>query len=86
MSADELRKHITAKPFTPFHPRAADGRRITVLNRDFILISPPGRHVYVFQPDGSHDVLDIQLIPSIEFGPPPATMTNQSAPSNTRNR
>ena len=79
MSADELRKFITATPFTPFHVRAADGRRIAVPNRDFILISPPGRHVYVFQPDGSHDVLDIQLIPSVEFGPPPADLAQQSA-------
>ncbi len=71
MSADELRKHITAIPFFAFHVRTADGRRVPVLGRDFALISPPGRHVYVFQPDGSHDVLDINLIPGVEFGPPP---------------
>jgi hypothetical protein len=71
MSADELRSHITAVPFETFSLRTADGRRIPVRNRDFILITPNKRHVYVFQPDNSREVLDIMLILGLEFGPPP---------------
>ena len=70
MTAEQLRQHITAVPFTPFHVRSADGRRIPVLNRDFILITPPQTHTFIFQPDGSYAVLDIALVPGVEYGPP----------------
>ena len=70
MTAEQLRQHVTAVPFTPFHIRTADGRRIPVLNRDFILITPTQTHTFVFQPDGSYVVLDIHLLPAVEYGPP----------------
>jgi hypothetical protein len=70
MTAEQLRQHITAVPFTPFHLRTVDGRRIPVLNRDFILITPPQTLTFVFQPDGSFEVLDMNLIPGVEYGPP----------------
>jgi hypothetical protein len=78
MTAEQIRQNIVAVPFTPFHLRTGDGRRIAVLNRDFILISPPQSHVFVFQPDGSYQVLDIHLIIGVEFGPP-----EQTSPQNT---
>lgn len=76
MTSEQLRNHITAVPFFPFHLRTGDGRRIPVLNRDFVLINPPKTHVFVFQADGSYEVLDIDLIPGVEFGPPPTTAPN----------
>jgi hypothetical protein len=81
MTVDELRKHITAVPFFPFHIRTGAGRRIPVLNRDFILITPTQSHVFVFQPDNSHQVLDINLIIGVEFGPPapPVAVPNLNA-------
>ena len=80
MSADELRTHITAVHFEPFNLRTADGRRIPVRARDFVLITPNKRSLYVFQPDNSREVLDIMLILGIEFGPPPAE-ANGKGPS-----
>lgn len=80
MSADELRTHITAVPFEPFYLRTADGRRIPVRARDFVLITPNKRSLYVFQPDNSREVLDIMLILGAEFGPPPLDK-NGSTPS-----
>ncbi len=72
MTADELRAFITAVPFRPFHVRTVDGRRLPVYNRDFILITPSQTHVYVFQPNDAYEVLDIAILPSVEFSTPPA--------------
>lgn len=72
MTADQVRHHIMAVPFTPFFLRTGDGRRISVVNRDFILITPTQSHVFVFQADGSYQVLDINLLVGAEYGPPEA--------------
>jgi len=49
MSVDELRKCIVASPFIPFTLNIADGRRIPVTGRDFILVPPEtGRIVMVY--------------------------------------
>ncbi len=73
MTAEQLRQHVTAVPFTPFYLRTGDGRRVPVMNRDFILITPSQLHAFVFQPDNSYQVLDINLLVGVEFGPPTAT-------------
>jgi hypothetical protein len=70
MTGDELKRHITATPFRPFRVHVADGRDISVQARDFILLSPSGRMAYVFQPDDSHDVLDVLMITGIHFTAP----------------
>lgn len=40
MSIEELRNNIVASPFVPFTLNIADGRRIPVVGRDFILVPP----------------------------------------------
>ena len=70
MTAEQIRQHIITVPFTPFHLRTVDGRRVPVMNRDFILITPSKLHLFVFQPDDSYQILDIDLIVGVEFGPP----------------
>ena len=70
MSAEELRRRMTATPFKLFTVNVADGRRIPVVGRDFILISDSGRVVTVIQRDDSFDVLDCLLITGLSFGPP----------------
>jgi hypothetical protein len=70
MTADELRKHINTQPLRTFTIHVADGRRVPVVHRDFILVSPKGRLVDVYQPDDAHDILDVMLITGLEFGPP----------------
>jgi hypothetical protein len=68
MSADELRKCIMASPFRPFTLTIADGRRIPVLGRDFILMAPEkGRTVVVYQRNDDFDILDTLLITGISF-------------------
>lgn len=75
MSLDELRRHITAVPFYPFTLNSADGRRVPVIGRDFILLSPTGRTAHVYQPDGSYELLDMLLVTGISAGPPPPVPT-----------
>ena len=67
MSGEELCKHITAVPFRPFTINMTDGRRIPVFGRDFIMLSPSGRIVDVFQRDNDHDILASMLITGITF-------------------
>jgi hypothetical protein len=71
MNAEELRRHITAQPFRPFSLHVADGRRITVVHHDFIMVSPKGRTADVYQADDTHDILDVLMITGISFDPPP---------------
>jgi hypothetical protein len=70
MTSEQIRQHITTVPFIPFHVRTADDRRVLVLNRDFILITPTQHHLFIFQPDDSYQVLDVDLIVGVEFSPP----------------
>jgi hypothetical protein len=68
MSVDELKKCIVASPFRPFVLNIADGRRVSVVGRDFILIPPEkGRTVVVYQKDGDFDLLDSLLITGVSF-------------------
>ena len=83
MSSEELRRHITAVPFRPLTINVADGRRIPVIGRDFILVSPSGRTAYVFQRDDSHDLLDMLLITGISFDAAAAAPPSPSTPNAT---
>ncbi len=70
MTTDQLRAHITAVPFTPFHVRTADGRRLQVSAQDLVRIAPSQSHVFVFQPDGSHTILNIGDLAEVEVSQP----------------
>jgi hypothetical protein len=68
MSVEELRKNIVASPFVPFTLNIADGRRIPVIGRDFILVPPEkGRTVVVYQRNGEYDLLDAMLITGVSL-------------------
>ena len=57
-----------ASPFQPFTLNIADGRRIPVTGRDFILVPPEkGRTVVVYQRNGEYDLLDAVLITGVSF-------------------
>jgi hypothetical protein len=65
---DELRKCIVATPFRPFTLNIADGRRLPVIGRDFILVPPDkGRTVVLYQRNGEFDLLDVMLITGVSF-------------------
>jgi hypothetical protein len=68
MSIDELRKCIVASPFLPFTLNIADGRRIPVTGRDFILLAPEkGRTVVVYQRNDDFDIIETMLITGVSF-------------------
>lgn len=74
MSIEELRNNIVASPFVPFTLNVADGRRIPVVGRDFILVPPEkGRKVVVYQKNGTYDLLDAMLITGMTFESTPST-------------
>ena len=78
MNTSEVRRHIVATPFGPFAIHMADGRRIPVFARDFIMISPAGRYVDVYQPDESHDILDALFISGVSYDAKPAVADQSS--------
>ena len=58
MTIDQIRSLYQAVPFRPFVMHLADGREIPVVHRDFIIASPNGREVIVYQPDNSFNIVD----------------------------
>jgi hypothetical protein len=79
MVAEELRRYVTANPFRPFVLNVADGRQVPVAGRDFILISPTGRTLHVYQRNESFDVLDTMLVTGISFDAPPVDSTTTAS-------
>ena len=65
MSVDEVRRLYQANPFRPFVLHLADGREIPVVHRDFIMASPNGRTVIVYQPDSSFNIIDLRLVTAL---------------------
>lgn len=56
-------------PFHPFEINLADGRRLTVVTPDHIMISPTNREFALYHADGTLDVVDASLITSITRKP-----------------
>ena len=65
MRIQELRELRDATPFKSFVIHLADGRAIPVVHRDFVMSSPNGRTVIVYQPDSSFDIVDVMLVTSL---------------------
>ena len=65
MTISEFKNILGAKPFRAFTINLADGRSIPVKHREFVLPSPSGRTVIVYQPDDSFDIIDILLVTSL---------------------
>jgi hypothetical protein len=68
MTIGKIRGAYDAQPFVPFDLHLADGRRIHVAHREFLASAPSGRVIIVFQPDDSHNVIDVLLVTDLEFG------------------
>ncbi len=83
MSANEIRRHMTAVPFRPFILHVSDGRAIRVHARDFIMMSPLGSTLDIYQPDETHDILATGAVTGITFDPPPPTAAPASQPQPT---
>ncbi|HEX3657965.1 MAG TPA: hypothetical protein VHV55_19405 [Pirellulales bacterium] len=79
MTTEQLRAAHRATPFRPFKIRMADGRAFPVPHPDFLSISPAGRTVVIYQPDGAASIVDLLLMTELEWSPPgePATAGDQ---------
>ena len=69
MRIEEVRNLLDAQPFQPFGMHLADGRELPVRHREFIMPSPSGRIVIVYQPDDSFNVIDLMLVTDLEVRP-----------------
>lgn len=67
MTIEQLRTAYNAQPFRPFDIHLADGRRIPVVSREFILSAPSGRTLVVYQPDDTFNIIDLLMITDLEF-------------------
>jgi len=59
MKIDEIRQLLHAQPFRPFLIHVADGGRIPVKHMDFVALAPAGREMFVYQPEGSWQIVDV---------------------------
>jgi hypothetical protein len=66
MTVEQLKQVWKADPFRPFRIHLADGRDIAVNHRDFVMSSPSGRTIIVYQPDDSFNVIDLLLVTDLE--------------------
>ena len=66
MRIDEVRKLLHAQPFRPFVICVADGGRIPVKHEDFVAISPTGREMHVYLPNGDYEVVDVMLVTRLQ--------------------
>jgi hypothetical protein len=81
MDIQGIRDAKNTQPFQPFTLALADGRRIEVRHPDFMALSPTGRHVFVYNSDGSWAVVEPLLIVSIEYGVPTTSNGPTASPS-----
>jgi hypothetical protein len=80
VTIEQIRKAYDAQPFRPFDMHLADGRKIPVLHREFLALSPTGRCVFVYQPDESFDIVDLFLVTDLEFKRGPGPRKKQGPP------
>jgi hypothetical protein len=66
MTVEQLKQVWKADPFRAFTIHLADGRNISVNHRDFLMPSPSGRTIIVYQPDDSFNVIDLLLVTDLE--------------------
>jgi len=69
MTIEQVRNLYNSQPFRSFAFHLADGRAIPVLHREFMMMSPSGRTVYVTQPDESLNIIDLLLVTDLELQP-----------------
>src|SRR5262249_45307645 len=68
MTTDQLRNLWKAHPFKAFTIHLADGRSIPVQHQEFLMLSPSGRTMIVYQPDESFNVIDLLLVTDLAVG------------------
>ena len=69
MKPETIRDLRDKAPFRPFAIHLADGRSITVVTPDHIMISPSNDEFAVYLPDGTLELVDGKLVTSITRKP-----------------
>lgn len=69
MTIEQLRAFYDAQLFRPFVMHLADGRKVPINHREFIMSAPSGRTVSVYQPDDTLNVIDLLLVTDLEVKP-----------------
>jgi hypothetical protein len=67
MTIEKIRELYDAQPFQPFVIHMADGRKLEVRHPDFVAAAPSGRTIIVYQPDDSHNIIDLLLVTDLEY-------------------
>jgi hypothetical protein len=57
---------LNATPFHRFIIHLADGRKVPVKHREFIMEAPNGRTVIVCQPEDTMNIIDLLLVTDLE--------------------
>jgi hypothetical protein len=65
MKPTTIRSLRDQTPFRPFEIHLADGRRLSVVTPDHLMISPTNVEFALYQADGTLDVVDATQITSI---------------------
>ena len=65
MSPDRIREKIHATPFVPFSVEMLGGKRVCVRAREFVILSPAGRTLIVFDNSERVEMLDVSQIKGI---------------------
>ena len=66
MKIEEIRSVLRAEPFRPFWIHLADSSRLPVKHEDFVALEPAGREMIVYQPDNTHQIVDVMLVTRLE--------------------
>ena len=75
MTLEQIREVRDANPFTPFTIHLADGRSHRVPHRDFLMLPPSGRIMFLHQIDESFRIIDLLLVTEVSVEVPPQVAT-----------
>lgn len=67
MTIDKVKEVTSAEPFQPFTIHLADGRSVPVVHPEYLITSPQGRTVVVYQPDDAMNIIDVRLVTDLEI-------------------
>ena len=67
MTFGEIKNLYEARPFRSFIIHIADGRALPVAHPEFLAFSPDGVTMFAYQPDGSHNIIDLSLVTDLEI-------------------
>ena len=69
MNTAVLRELHETRPFVPFTMTLADGRKLPVINNEFLYFFPSGRAAMLTHPDDRFTLIDLLLVTSADVDP-----------------